>query len=951
MPILVKPIIDRNLPPIYKNNEIYTIDLTGDSNGTKREQNAALINIATKVNDNLYKVPITIYMFCFPFQNGAAVGESTYNTIYAKISAVSNYSYEVRPAIQLTPLKELQEDFVAAIQAELAKNGISGNAAEDLQDYLTYFSDSFDLLTRLGGVTQDNDDAVVCIHLELGNEYDRINLTDKSFYKVQLAYGYTENNQNQISAYSDYGISKCVNSETSPIILKMPGFDGDAINLQTSQALIGEFTSQDLGERVSTYRFSILDLHKDDVVLWDSGWQAHNSNSDVILPADDNNNPIMLITSTDSAKSDFRMRKNEVYRARYEVYTTNKIYKTIDYAIVDQDWGSNDWPATIIAENDYDNGRIRIYCNPNNYKIVAGQYRLEKASQETSYTDWEPVTDIYCYDSNPQGDLFYDYNIEQGRTYKYSIYKYGRTIEGREVRTARLYTRPVTADFEDIFLTDETRQLAIRFNPQISQFKTVKLENKIETIGGKYPYLSRNGHTNYKQFSISGLISVLSDPSEQFLWHPEIQKYDYEREATSTSRTLDYIHDFYDTNLDSWNVTRERDFKLEVLDWLNNGKPKMLRTAAEGNYIVQLQGVSLAPQQQLGRMLHTFSATAYEVEDFNATTLKKMGLQGDSAVVIYKHTIAGLNIGAPTPGSGVAAVWVYDKDALTKGQHAEDDRIGAVTDQIRFKSKISGATIKLWCNDDAVNGTASKTYITMKDDEEIQIFLEPQTSVKRIEVSGVSSITWADGTSITSKEWADKTIFDRPVTDFANLDTFEITILNYMGDFVPASGEFNFFYHEVLLEQARSLGTVQGDSQASDVSPLCIKGARHLPDEDREVCRKWLDEDETHMINAIYQVKFTQIKDSKPDNVTQEEWLAYNMVWDGSYIGINPRNGAAKEEDIIWDPINEPANSEIKNEFIMYADQLDDITVLMAGSNIRAEIAYSIMTQVDRSST
>jgi hypothetical protein len=47
------------------------------------------------------------------------------------------------------------------------------------------------------------------------------------------------------------------------------------------------------------------------------------------------------------------------------------------------------------------------------------------------------------------------------------------------------------------------------------------------------------------------------------------------------------------TNLTSYNITAERIFKLAVLEWLNNGKPKLFRSPTEGNYIVRLLNVSL----------------------------------------------------------------------------------------------------------------------------------------------------------------------------------------------------------------------------------------------------------------------------------------------------------------------------------------------------------------------
>jgi hypothetical protein len=54
------------------------------------------------------------------------------------------------------------------------------------------------------------------------------------------------------------------------------------------------------------------------------------------------------------------------------------------------------------------------------------------------------------------------------------------------------------------------------------------------------------------------------------------------------------------------NYYKERQFKLEALEWLSDGKPKLFRSAAEGNYIVRLMNVSLSPVDSLGRMLHNF---------------------------------------------------------------------------------------------------------------------------------------------------------------------------------------------------------------------------------------------------------------------------------------------------------------------------------------------------------
>jgi hypothetical protein len=54
------------------------------------------------------------------------------------------------------------------------------------------------------------------------------------------------------------------------------------------------------------------------------------------------------------------------------------------------------------------------------------------------------------------------------------------------------------------------------------------------------------------------------------------------------------------------NIFLERDFKLKVLDWLNDGRPKLFKSPYEGNYIVRLLNNSLSPVKELGRLMHTY---------------------------------------------------------------------------------------------------------------------------------------------------------------------------------------------------------------------------------------------------------------------------------------------------------------------------------------------------------
>ena len=52
-----------------------------------------------------------------------------------------------------------------------------------------------------------------------------------------------------------------------------------------------------------------------------------------------------------------------------------------------------------------------------------------------------------------------------------------------------------------------TKQLKLKFDFQISNYKTNISESKTDTIGSKYPFIRRNGNMGYRSFSCSGTIS------------------------------------------------------------------------------------------------------------------------------------------------------------------------------------------------------------------------------------------------------------------------------------------------------------------------------------------------------------------------------------------------------------------------------------------------------------
>ena len=254
--------------------------------------------------------------------------------------------------------------------------------------------------------------------------------------------------------------------------------------------------------------------------------------------------------------------------------------------------------STLNFDYGYIENKIIGYENEAAYSLWRQQFGTSEAiniavlNSENNYT----YRDIY---------------IEQGIKYFYLF----SNIDATKEEVFEIEDKnSVQADFEDIFLSDATKSLRIRFNPKVSTFKTIFQEQKIDTIGGRYPIFVRNGNLKYRELALSGLISSDMD---DFFSNNLISFENQTRGATPGEKNnltlLNSRDKFYN----------ERKFKLEVEAWLTNGWPKLFRSPQEGNYIIRLMNVSLSPMEQLSRLLHTFSATGYELDSCTYDNLKK----------------------------------------------------------------------------------------------------------------------------------------------------------------------------------------------------------------------------------------------------------------------------------------------------------------------------------------
>ncbi len=248
-----------------------------------------------------------------------------------------------------------------------------------------------------------------------------------------------------------------------------------------------------------------------------------------------------------------------------------------------------------------------------------GAFLLSRASDEDNYSTWMNIERFRLEEQPPSSHQVKDFTIEHGRKYIYALQQYN--IWG--LYSSRVISDIYEAGFEDAFLYDGERALKIRFNPEISNFKTTILEQKTDTLGGRFPYITRNGDTYYKEFPIGGLIAAEMDEEELFIKRGMVTSHRHSTSAVETYESTNALRDYH--MFSDENIMLERQFKLEVLNWLNDGQPKLFKSPYEGNYIVRLMNTSLTPVKELGRMLHSFSTTAYEIAECNYDNLVRFG--------------------------------------------------------------------------------------------------------------------------------------------------------------------------------------------------------------------------------------------------------------------------------------------------------------------------------------
>lgn len=470
-------------------------------------------------------------------------------------------------------------------------------------------------------------------------------------YKIQIAY--IANDGKTKGHYSSVGTFKFSAKPT----LSIKGLNADEINVNIYNYTGVYENVKDSSEKVYSYEFVLY--NNEGEIVATSGEQLHNSSKDT-----------ELTSSIDEWTLEYSLENEKNYLVVYKVKTVNGLEcSSATYRV----YNGTTFESNIIKYCDFssevnqDEGYVELTLQPKPSnkleKYITGKFILLRSSDEDNFQTWHQLTKFIITSHKTSIPFFIckDYCVAQGVTYQYAIQAYND--KGVYANRQLAKQKKIFVDFEDMFLTDKNRQLKIRFNPKITSFKNTLLEVKMDTMGSKYPFFFRNGNVSYKEFPISGLISLLMDDAYTFRKGIQIT----ENSRTSTPANSKEIIKDLSTNLTAENTRLERDFKMEVLKWLTNGEPKMFRSPTEGNYIVRLMNTSLSPNEDLGRMLHTFSSTAYEIDDFTFANLRKYGMMTEEVTETGGLEFNTINLSIDDSYNGIA----YDLNAYTASIQAQ----------------------------------------------------------------------------------------------------------------------------------------------------------------------------------------------------------------------------------------------------------------------------------------
>lgn len=430
-------------------------------------------------------------------------------------------------------------------------------------------------------------------------------------------------------------------------------------------------------EPVDKYRFRVYKGQSTDEadLFLDTGWLQHNVTQDNVSldknwlqenQIEDLISKTPAVLSSDKHRFKQTLSENEQYTLIYSVITKNGYEGSSNPSYFEVIPSRLNQLAGITLEV-YDH--TNALTNEEGCMVLAidfkdsisGNFVIIRTDEYSDYNFWE---DLCYFTVVGTKDILYktDYTIESGIKYKYAIVKENSS----GYRSIPLMEKDAPArwvDFQYNYILGTKGHIRLMYDNTIQSFKKNVLQNKQDTIGGKYPVVTKNGYAYYSEFQVEGLISVEQEVAEYVdsdsfrfksgdylagadkicfsvnskdnYWRRADNFEDFDRTEDEDGNIKEWLGGIYVcdvNNLDNNNDLTddyyfvERKYRELLIDFLNDGEYKLYKSPTEGNILVVLTEVSLTPKEELGRLIYSFSATAIEVDEPSLENLDEFDL-------------------------------------------------------------------------------------------------------------------------------------------------------------------------------------------------------------------------------------------------------------------------------------------------------------------------------------
>lgn len=242
---------------------------------------------------------------------------------------------------------------------------------------------------------------------------------------------------------------------------------------------------------------------------------------------------------------------------------------------------------------------------------------------------WEEVTRLKS--SSVQEAVLYDYFVENGNYYRYAL----QPILANGVKGAITPYYDVVSTFDGFWILGmEDLQFSFIYNGKIDSIEHIKPRDIVETIGGRYPYIIRSSEIEYRTFNFSGTLTHHQDVQENLVSQnystvisPEptipvgFVETKYGDEKSLCRNDLDAMQD---------GMVMQRLWRNKILKWLDDGKPKILKSEAQGNLLVFIDQIKVTPNETTFGLISDFSCRMTEIGSLSEKTLQKFKLRKET---------------------------------------------------------------------------------------------------------------------------------------------------------------------------------------------------------------------------------------------------------------------------------------------------------------------------------